>query len=371
MFRGPATPMVPPMRLAVFSYGLPVPGRKRGGIERAAHTLAEGLARRGHRVVVFSHDPAPPGASYEVRELPWKRFVETWLGRRVTMGYLGNLLALTPDYREFDAVIAHGDSLLLPLKGKPIVRIMHGSALREARSSRSPGRFVLQVGVYLQELATALVEKGTVAVSESARRDNGFVRRVIPHGVDPAIFFPEPSGKTAEPSVLFVGALDGRKRGRLLLDLFQRFVRVAHPNASLAMVGPAGPPAAGVTYHTGVGDAELARLYRRAWVYASPSTYEGFGLPYLEAMASGTAVLATPNPGSREMLLDGRCGRLAADAAFAGALVALLGDGRERRALEAAGLQRAREFPLDTMIDRYEALLMELGAADARRAASA
>ena len=57
------------------SYGLPLPGQKRGGIERAAHTLAEGLARRDHAVVVFSHDPRPARASYRVRELPWKAFV--------------------------------------------------------------------------------------------------------------------------------------------------------------------------------------------------------------------------------------------------------------------------------------------------------
>ncbi len=44
----------------------------------------------------------------------------------------------------------------------------------------------------------------------------------------------------------------------------------------------------GVTYVTGVPDTQLADLYRRAWVCASPSTYEGFGLPYLEAMACGT-----------------------------------------------------------------------------------
>ena len=93
------------LRLAMVSYGLPLHGRKRGGIERAAHTLADVLARRGHEVVVFTHDPRPDEATYEVRDLPWKRFVETWLGRRVTMGYLGNLLAILPDYGEFDAII--------------------------------------------------------------------------------------------------------------------------------------------------------------------------------------------------------------------------------------------------------------------------
>ena len=76
------------------------------------------------------------------------------------MGYLGNVLALAPDYRGFDAIIAHGDSLLLPLTGKPVIRIFHGSALGEARSARSPGRAILQLGVYAQELLTARLQKG-------------------------------------------------------------------------------------------------------------------------------------------------------------------------------------------------------------------
>ena len=40
-----------PMKIAVISYRLPVEGEKRGGIERVAHVLANGLARRGHAVV--------------------------------------------------------------------------------------------------------------------------------------------------------------------------------------------------------------------------------------------------------------------------------------------------------------------------------
>jgi phosphatidyl-myo-inositol alpha-mannosyltransferase len=350
---------LPRLRIAVLSYGLPTPALKRGGIERAAHTLADGLARRGHDVVVWSHDPKPAGASYAVAPLPWRAFVATWFGRRITMGYLGNLLALVPDYRDVDAIIAHGDSLLLPLAGKPVVRVMHGSALGEARSASSAGRRVLQLGVFVQELATALLSRGVVGVSENTRRDNPFVRRVIPHGVDDR-FFTAAGQKSAVPSVLFVGALDGRKRGRFLLDAFQHTVRAAVPEATLDFVGPPGPALPGVTYHTGIDDDTLAALYKRAWVYASPSTYEGFGLPYLEAMACGAPVLASPNPGSREVLDDGRCGVLADDGAFARELAALLRDAPRRAALAAEGLRRAREYSLSRMVGDYEELLYEL-----------
>lgn len=343
----------------MLSYGLPVHGHKRGGIERAAHTLADGLARREHDVVVFSHDPKPSDAAYDVRELPWKSFVNTWAGRRMTMGYLGNILAMIPDYREFDAVIAHGDSLLLPLCGKPVLRVMHGSALGEARSATSIGRYLLQLGVYGQELLTAFLSRGVVAVSHNTTRDNPFVGRVVPHGVDDSFFTPWPNEKSPEPSVLFVGAMDGRKRGQFLLDGFLATVRAAHPDASLTIVGNSGAAHPGVRYVTGISDAELASLYRRAWVYASPSTYEGFGLPYLEAMACGTPVVASENPGSVDVLA-GDCGLMPADEDFASAIASLLGDESTRARLSQTGFARAQEFSLTRMLDGYENVLFEL-----------
>jgi phosphatidylinositol alpha-mannosyltransferase len=355
------------VRVAVFSYGLPVVGEKRGGIERVAHELAQELARRGHRVEVWTHDPRPEGAAYEVRPLPWRRFAAGWLGRRLTMGYLGNLLALLPRYGDAEVVIAHGDSLLLPLGRRAVVRVMHGSALGEAMAARGPARLVTQLGVYAQELLTALLwGRGCVAVSRNAARHNPFVRRVVPNGVDLKVFYPDPRRKTEEPSVLFVGAPGGRKRGARLVEWFAREVRPRHPTATLRMVSPPGPPAEGVTYHTGVGDAELAAMYRAAWVYASPSTYEGFGLPYLEALACGTPVVATPNPGSREVLAEGLYGRLAADAEFGETLCELLSDERARAEWSARGLERARQLSLEAMADGYEGVLAELTAARVR-----
>ena len=359
------------MKIAVISYRLPIAGEKRGGIERVAHVLAEGLARRGHAVAVFSHDPRPAGASYEVRVLPWKSFVKTWAGIRMTAGYLGNVLALQVDVREFDVVIAHGDSLLLSMGRKPVVRVMHGSALGEARHATSIGRAILQWGVYLQELLTALVSPSTVvAVSANTQQDNPFVRHTIPNGVDAAIFQPMPMAKSPHPSIMFVGSIDGRKRGGFLLDLFERVIRPAFPQAELTFVGPQGPRQEGVTYVTGVPDAQLAAAYRRAWVCAAPSTYEGFGLPYLEAMACGTAVIATPNPGSREVLGEDY-GGLVEDAEFAPAIMKVLADESRRRALEIAGIRRAGEFSIDRMIDQYEALLNDVRGTHARSVASA
>ena len=216
---------------------------------------------------------------------------------------------------------------------KPVVRVMHGSARGEALHATSIGRAILQWGVYLQELLTAFLSPSTVVgVSANTQRDNPFVRRIIPHGVDTAIFQPLPIGKSPHPSIVFVGAVDGRKRGGFLLDIFERVIRPAYPDAELTFVGPKGPSQPGVTYVTGVPDKDLAALYRRAWVCAAPSTYEGFGLPYLEAMACGTAVIATPNPGSREVLGEDYSGLVEDARVCAGTHEAAGGRGQAARA---------------------------------------
>jgi glycosyltransferase involved in cell wall biosynthesis len=87
-------------------------------------------------------------------------------------------------------------------------------------------------------------------------------------------------------------------------------------------------------------------------------------------MACGTAVVATRNPGSREVLGD-NWGGLVDDATFARMVVNVLSDDQRRHALELAGLRRAEEFSLGRMIDQYEALLKESRGSHARSIVSA
>ena len=87
-----------------------------------------------------------------------------------------------------------------------------------------------------------------------------------------------------------------------------------------------------------------------------PSAYEGFGRPYVEAMAAGTAVVASPNPGARDVLDGGRFGVIAEDGRIADALVDLIRDSAKRAGLERAGLERARAYDWPIVAGAYEAL---------------
>jgi glycosyltransferase involved in cell wall biosynthesis len=158
------------------------------------------------------------------------------------------------------------------------------------------------------------------------------------------------------PTVLFVGTWLGRKRGAALADAFVASVRPAVPNAQLLMVTQDAPadPGPGVRILGRLDDQALADAYRRAWVFCLPSDYEGFGIPYAEALASGTPVVATPNLGAKYVLDDGRAGVLVDLPDLGPTLVALLEDSDRRTRLRVAGLARAQELSLSSVVDRYE-----------------
>jgi len=333
------------MRIAFFQRDLP--SEKHGGVACQVHALANALCRKGHALTVFSLSPRPADALYDVRSVPMP---EKWRRSRFCRKFfLGYYFAKT-DVSGFDVVHAHGDNFLM-FRHSPQVRTFYGSALAEALSARSPGRAVSQAALWALEILGATVAGTTAAISPGTKKYIPFIRNVVPCGVDCSRYTPG-TEKSERPSVLFVGALKGRKRGAWLLARFAE-VRRALPAAELWMVTPEPTGGEGVRHFRALPEDGLIALYQRAWVLCAPSRYEGFGLPLLEAMACGTPVLASGNDGSRFVLGDGEYGRLAPDRGLVSALLELLSDPAQRRTWIDKGLARAQAFEIARVADRY------------------
>jgi glycosyltransferase involved in cell wall biosynthesis len=186
-------------------------------------------------------------------------------------------------YAEFDVVHAHGDSHLLHARA-PVVRTFYGSALDEARHAERLRRRLAQYFVHPAERLARRRASLTVGISHATAAAVGPLDAIVPCGVDIERF--RPGAKSDHPSVLFVGTLRGRKRGYLVRDVFEQTIRPALPEAELWVVADGLVDGPGIRSWTNVDDALLADLFRRAWVFVLPSTYEGFGAP---AKSSRTA----------------------------------------------------------------------------------
>lgn len=174
--------------------------------------------------------------------------------------------------------------------------------------------------------------------------------RVIatPLGVDPAWLTAAPAAGQwlaarglPDDYVLFIGTREPRKNLATLLEA-HRQARRAGTVPDLVLAGPAGWDELADMRHPGahltgwLGQDELRGLVARARAVVSPSHYEGFGLPVLEALAAGTAVLASDIPAHREV--GGGHARLlpATDASAWAAALASLDATRDEREVAAA-----------------------------------
>ena len=185
--------------------------------------------------------------------------------------------------------------------------------------------------------------------------------RVVPNGVDDLFFGNAPSSANG-PYVLFVGTPEPRKNLRRLVSA----MTILHERGfreKLFVVGGGGWGgvfANSETVHSvgRVGDDELHSLYANASCLALPSLHEGFGLPALEAMASGTPVVAgragaLPEiTGGAAVLVDPLSATEIADG-----ISRAIGD-RER--LVAAGRERAKNFTWDKSAALTAAVYREL-----------
>jgi glycosyltransferase involved in cell wall biosynthesis len=177
---------------------------------------------------------------------------------------------------------------------------------------------------------------------------------VVPPGVDPSF---TPGGeRSPTPLVVAVGRLVPVKRLHLLIDALTG-IRPRRPALRAVLVGEGyerealerhvHEAGAGdwITFAGHVDDAALIDLYRRAWVLASASAHEGWGMTITEAGACGTPSVVTRIAGHADAVVDERTGLLVDDAAQLGpAIDRVLADDELRATLSAGALAHAGRF---------------------------
>jgi glycosyltransferase involved in cell wall biosynthesis len=387
------------MRIALLSY------RSKthcGGQGVYVRRLSRGLVELGHDVEVFSGQPYPGGLDPRVRltkmasldlyrepdpfRVPWPSEIRDRIDllELVTMWTAGfpeprtfslraaRVLASRAD--QFDVV--HDNQCLGPgllkiaASGLPVVATVHHPITRDRVLDLAAARWWRKPLVHRwygfakmqQRISRQIPDLLTVSSSSAAdiAADFGVAPtqlHVVPLGVDTALFKPAPTPRKPGRIIAIASADTPLKGVATLLHAVARLrIRREIELQLVARVEPNGPThkliaelgISDIVHITsGLSDAALAALFASAEVACIPSLYEGFSLPAVEAMASGTPIVASRVGALPEVLgQDGACAQFVRPAdvnEFTSVLGELFDSPEKRRRLGQAGRRRAVE----------------------------
>jgi glycosyltransferase involved in cell wall biosynthesis len=350
-----------------------------GGTAVAALELVRALDGRGDVELIGAaarHRRPPPEAwrpPITVRHLwpPRSLLYELWHAR----------LPITPRVERATGPVdvVHGTAVAFPRAEAPVVMTIHDLAFLDAPD------LVTKHGLRFFQRGTDLAREHArlVMCSSRATMDDcvaaGFDvdrLRLVPLGVRAVPRTLEEVSRArakfglAQPYVMFNGTVEPRKN---LHRLLKAFARIPRHDVDLVLVGPAGwnesldadlAPLDGRVHVLGfVERRDLEALLAGAEVFCLPSLKEGFGLPVLEAMSQGAAVVTSRGTSTAEVAGDTA---LLVDpldeGAIAEAIEALLEDRALAERLALAGQERAATFTWERTADAAMAVYTEASA---------
>ncbi|HET7421126.1 MAG TPA: glycosyltransferase family 4 protein [Candidatus Dormibacteraeota bacterium] len=330
-------------------YPVPPPGY--GGIELMVFNLARELCGRGHQVTVIGRQGSQgPFESLAIAPESWTE----QLGTKDQVARMNLFLYRAYDIvrrRAFDVIHDHAGppGILVGATCRaqaPVVATLHG-ALTEAE-----GEFLAAVDRDVHLVAISRAQQATVAGVDW--------RRVVHNAVDPSEYTPVVRREEKEDYIVELARIDPDKGQHLAIELARRV------NVKLVLAGKVDPQVqpyfdqkvkptldGQVTWVENVHGKEKARLLAKAKAMVFPIQWEEpFGIAMVEAMMSGTPVIAMKRGAAAEIVEPGVTGWLVDDLDEMVEAYRKLDQIDLRRCAEAA----ARRFGPPQMADGYESV---------------
>lgn len=367
-----------------------------GGLQRVMHTLAEGFARRGHRVELIGISPGPPGAripagpGYSTMTLgpaePKEWFAngirakfrlvkqaKERVRRRAHARNVGRLQARFDSVDE--GIVIVGQIWAMQWVADADTRHLRVIGMSHEAYEASRGLLPTAIGSTRYRRIMRLypsidsVLLLTAADARKFERDGlcnvGVMHNPLPH-------WPDQVSPLTERRVVAIGRLEQEKRYDRLLSAW-KLVSEQHPDWRLEIYGAgslANTLEAQIT-QLKLGNAALMGatsdvlgVLQNSSILALSSEQEGLPLVLAEAMACGVPCVSFDCvPGIREIISDGEDGLVVRNRdveALAAGICRLIEDEQLRQDLGARARRNIERFQLDRIVDRWEQLFLEV-----------
>jgi len=353
-----------------------------GGAELNIHEQARRWVEWGHQVTIFTARPKGQSHHDNIDGVEIFR-----AGGKFTDYLWAPFIYLLFLRRRVDVIldIENGIPFFTPFFSlKPKVVLFHH--LNQDQFIVEFGPLLGRIGRFLERDLVPITywPSGFVAVSHSTanrKREALFMGQrlkidVVHNGLDHSLYSPG-GEKFDKPTILYLGRVKTYKRLPVLVSMLPAVCEQV-PNVELIIAGTGDAvdqvrvKAERLGLHDRVrflgpvSEDEKIRLFRGAWVMATPSMNEGWGLTVIEANACGTPAVAFRAPGLEESILHRKSGLLAdSEGEFITHLVSILSDKRLRDQLSEGAVDWAAGFDWNNTARRMLEILAESAGAKA------
>ncbi len=358
------------------------------GIEKVMWKHAVHLTQRGHEVHVITSAQQFPRGRFE--DLPTEEMVDGFMIHRIHITlrspsrlffYLTNsgvlLRGLTGKLKQIEPDIVHVHNVASPAWAYIAARYTrrfrkklfyslhyHPDCLGMSKWHTSVLHGLNRLPLRISRRLFHLTRLDFDLFSQEYPRVDRSRYAVLPNGVDAPLAITPRTDSGDMFRLLFVGRVEDHRKGFDLLET--AFAKVQQPNWQLTIVGRIGEEkrealtqrfGSAVRVLGAIKEQDLEREYAAADLFVMPSRYEGFGMPYIEAMRYGIPVIGTEVGGIPETVPEGT-GLLIPpedEGALANAMQQLSASPERRRLLGEAGRRWSERFYWDRVTDQLEA----------------